>query len=264
MWRKTIGAMAAIVLVAGLAANADDEQADREAAERERIADREAAEREKRADKEAAERERIADREANEREKRADQEAGEAERRRDREAGNRPRRRGDDAVRDEGPRRPPQPPRGPRGPEEMMQRMMPGGPGTGPRGMRGMIMPGMPGMQGMPGMGMPFDDERLRENDPEMFELEQNDRRLERESQELAEQYRRASDGPARDEIRGKLRDTVARHFKMRQQRRELEVKRIEAQLDRLRGSLERRSKDADAIIDRRMSQMLGESDADF
>ena len=141
--------------------------------------------------------------------------------------------------------------------------MMPGGgmmqgmPGM--QGMRGM----MPGM-GMPGMGMPVDDDRLRENDPEMFEMEQNDRRLERESQELAEQYRRAPEGPAREEIRGKLRDTVARHFKARQQRRELEVKRIEAQLDRLRGALERRSKEADAIIERRMSQMLGEADADF
>jgi len=123
----------------------------------------------------------------------------------------------------------------------------------------------MHGMGMMPGMmGMAPGGDRLRETDPEMFELEQLDRRLDRESHELAEHYRRTPQGPAREEIRGKLREAVTRHFKARQERRELEVKRIEAQLDRLRGALERRSKEADTIIDRRMSQMLGEEDAEF
>lgn len=124
--------------------------------------------------------------------------------------------------------------------------------------MRGM-MRGMEGM--MPDM---YNPERMRAADPEMFELEQNDQRLDRESHELAEQYRRAPEGPAREEVRGKLRETVAKHFKARQERRELEVKRLQAQLERLRGALEKRSKEADAIIERRMSQLLGEEDSGF
>jgi hypothetical protein len=38
----------------------------------------------------------------------------------------------------------------------------------------------------------------------------------------------------------------------------------LEAQLERLRGALEKRSKDADAVIDRRISQLLGEEDFGF
>lgn len=148
----------------------------------------------------------------------------------------------------------------------MMEGMRRGGIGARP-GAEGMMqgMGGMPGMGGMMGMGgMAMDEQRLRESDPEMFELEQNDRRLDRESHALAEQYRRTPEGPAREEIRGKLREAVGRHFKARQERRELEVKRLEAQLDRLRGALERRAKDADALIDRRMSQLLGDEDFGF
>jgi hypothetical protein len=125
--------------------------------------------------------------------------------------------------------------------------------------LRGM-MPGMMGPEGMmSGMRV-----RMREADPEMFELEQNDERLDRESHELAEQNRRAPEGPARDELRAKLKQTVARHYKARQERRQLEVKRLEAQLERLRGALEKRSKDSDAIIEHRVSQLLGEDDFGF
>jgi hypothetical protein len=145
--------------------------------------------------------------------------------------------------------------------------------GMGMGGMQGMMNPkmgpGMGAMMGGPGMGMGMMDgmspmDRLRDTDPEMFELEQNDQRLDRESRELAEHYRRAPEGPAREELRHKLKETVAQHYKSRQSRRELEVKRLEAQLERLRGALEKRSKDADAVIDRRVSQLLGEEDFGF
>jgi len=128
--------------------------------------------------------------------------------------------------------------------------------------MRGMMMgPGMDAaerMDGRPPM------ERLRETDPEMFELEQNDQQLDRASHELAEQYRRAPEGPARDELRARLQESVKQHFKTRQMRRELEVKRLQAQLERLRGAVERRAKDADTIIEQRVSQLLGEEEFGF
>jgi hypothetical protein len=142
----------------------------------------------------------------------------------------------------------------------MGERMM-----GGPPGMRGMP-PGMPGMHPEEAMrrGMHPDEAMRREADPEMFELEESDRRLDHESHELAEHYRHAPEGPAREEIRGKLQEVVARHFKVRQERRELEVKRLQTQLERLREALERRSKDSGAIIDHRISQLLGEEDFGF
>jgi hypothetical protein len=185
-----------------------------------------------------------------------------AEQRRDAEA----------AERERG--RPDRPPRGRARGEAMMPggtgAMMPGGTGAMmPNGMRGMMgrargMMWPEGMEAAERMDGRSSLERLRETDPEMFELEQNDQRLERESHELAEQYHRAPEGPARDAFRAKLQETVTRHFKARQERRELEVKRLQAQLERLRGAVKRRAKDADAIIDRRMSQLLGEEDFGF
>lgn len=199
MWRKKTRMMAAaMVLSASLAAFADEEPGQR--------AKTEAA---------AAEQSEREARESSERERREDQEAAERERRRDQETSQGERRRGDDNARDDA-RRQPQPPRG---------RMRRGD--VAPNGMMP-AMGMMPGMMGMPAeygmmpgmMGMAPGGDRLRETDPEMFELEQLDRRLDRESHELAEHYRRTPQGPAREELRGKLRDVVQRHFKARQERR--------------------------------------------
>ena len=238
---KTMTMAAAILLALGLTARAEDEQ------DVSRTPEAETAE--QRRDTEAAERERRRDREAAQQERRRDAETAEGERRRD-EVVDRDRERINPVRRGRA-----------RG-QGAMPRMQ--GPGAMP-GMPG-GMPRMPGMMMGPGMdmgGMPSLP-RLRESDPEMFELEQNDQRLDRESHALAEQYRRATEGPARDELRAKVQETVKQHFKARQERRELEVKRLQAQLERLRGAVERRAKDADTIIEQRVSQLLGEEEFGF
>ncbi|HEV7221173.1 MAG TPA: hypothetical protein VGN42_00630 [Pirellulales bacterium] len=250
---KTIAmAAAAMVLTLGLTARADDDEG-RRAPEAGAAQDRESKARDGDA------------RKGDEREWRNDRYAAERERRQDREAGDDGRRRDENPPGEPG-RRQPVPPAG-RG---QMRPQRPGGgsmrDGMGMGGMQDMMNPKMgPGMGAMmgggPGMGLM---ESLRETDPEMFELEQDDQRLDRESRELAEHYRRATEGPARGELRHKLKETVAQHYKTRQSRRELEVKRLEAQLERLRGALEKRSKDAEAVIDRRVSQLLGEEDFGF
>ncbi len=232
---NTIMMAATICLALGLAARADEDEGGRRAPE--------AGAPERKRDEDASQRERQRDREAADNERRGDRDAGERERRRD-----------------EGRSESRAPLRGPVPPEESRRRITGGGRmGAMRMGMEGM-MPGMMGPEGM----MSGMRARMREADPEMFELEQNDERLDRESHELAEQYRRAPEGPARDELRAKLKETVARHYKARQERRQLEVKRLEAQLERLRSTLEKRSKDSDAIIEHRISQLLGEDDFGF
>ena len=232
---NTFTMAATICLALGLAARADEDEGGRRAPQ--------AGTAERKGDEEAGQRDRQRDREAAANDRRGDRDGGERERRRD-----------------EGRAVPRAPQRGLVPPEETQRRMTGGGRmGAMRMGMEGM----MPGMMGPDGMmsGMRV---RMREADPEMFELEQNDDRLDRESHELAEQYRRAPEGPARDELRAKLKDTVSRHYKARQERRQLEVKRLEAQLERLRSTLEKRSKDSDAIIEHRISQLLGEDDFGF
>lgn len=144
---------------------------------------------EQRRDTEATERERRRDREAAQQERRRDAETAEGERRRE------------EADRD---RERPNPFQRGRARGEGMTPRMPGLGGMRGMGgpMRGMMMgPGMDAaerMDGRPPM------ERLRETDPEMFELEQNDQQLDRASHELAEQYRRACELPGQRVCRAK------------------------------------------------------------
>ena len=154
-----------------------------------------------------------------------------------------------------------------------------GGPGMGPfnrpgspdgpqpgdvRG--GMLMPPMPGQQFGPGQMVgpprwPHNDwQSLEQNDPEMYKLLQADFNLERQSQELAIQYRQAPQDQ-REAIKQKLEKLVAEHFEARQQRRLLELKRLEEELKRLRESIDKRKEAEPQIVNRRVSELLGLQD---
>jgi hypothetical protein len=50
----------------------------------------------------------------------------------------------------------------------------------------------------------------------------------------------------------------VTKHFDVRQQRRELELKRMDEQLQRLRDAIKKRQDSRQRIIDRRVSELVG------
>lgn len=102
--------------------------------------------------------------------------------------------------------------------------------------------------------------EQLKELDPEMYELEKADRELERQSLELSEKYRRAP-RDKRETIQTQLAEAVAKHFDVRQSRRELHLKRLTEELEKLRRSIEGRSDIRDQIIGKRVSELMGEAD---
>lgn len=108
------------------------------------------------------------------------------------------------------------------------------------------------------------DAERLKQEDPEMFALVKADSEMENQTRQLVDQYRRADNDTDREQIRGKLTAIVENHFAVRQQRRELEVKRLEAQLDRLRNSLKKRTEERQKLIDEHLNRLLGDDEAGF
>lgn len=142
-----------------------------------------------------------------------------------------------------------------------------GGMPHGPGGMAPMGMPGaMPGaMPGMPAMGMPLgpprwphgDWQSLEQNDPEMHKLLQADYALEKQSQELVLQYRQAPQDQ-RETLKQQLEKVVTEHFESRQQRRRLELKRLEEELQRLRESIDKRTEAQSQIVNRRVAELLG------
>jgi hypothetical protein len=117
--------------------------------------------------------------------------------------------------------------------------------------MRG-LMDGLHGFDGLP-------DEARRE----MLELE-------RRSQELAAEARRA-EGGERDELERELDEVLAQLFDVRGQMREAQAERLEERAERLReeaGALREALRDRDrerrALIDERKRELLGEPGADW
>lgn len=107
--------------------------------------------------------------------------------------------------------------------------------------------------------------EHLKESDPEMYEVYKQDDELERETFRLADAYRKSGGKEEnREKVRKQLKEVVEKHFKIRQQRREYELKRLEDQLDRLRKSVKMHQEKSDAVIERRLSALLGEDGLEF
>jgi len=160
------------------------------------------------------------------------------------------------------------PPEGPRGPEQPFGRRGPGpgggpGPGFGPEGVGPQGPMGPRGPMG-PGPRGPWgEQEGMGRGDPEMHRLMLEETELDRRSHELAAQYRRAPTAE-KEELKKQLAEVVANQFRVRQERRMLELKRIEEEVKRLRESIERRNEAQDKIIERRVAELLGLDDLQF
>lgn len=90
----------------------------------------------------------------------------------------------------------------------------------------------------------------------------QDDRDLERQTRDQAEQYRRA-DKDEQAKIKAKLTEIVDKHFAVRQQLRSLEVKRLEQQVKQLRERIDQREKDRKDIVVKRITELIGTDDAE-
>jgi len=104
--------------------------------------------------------------------------------------------------------------------------------------------------------------EYLKKNDPARYEREIKIRDLERQSRELSESHRQTPDEAARKTMRANLSNVIAQLFDLREMNRQDEVKRMEADLKRLKETLEQRQKNRVNIIERRIQQLTGEAGA--
>jgi hypothetical protein len=100
----------------------------------------------------------------------------------------------------------------------------------------------------------------LEEDDPEMYALVVEDSKLERETLAAAGRLRRAKP-EERAKVNAELADVVARHFAARQKRRELQLKRMEEEIQRLREAIAARHEAREKIVAERIQQLIGEHD---
>ena len=97
-------------------------------------------------------------------------------------------------------------------------------------------------------------------HDPERAKLMKAEADLDRQTFEAVAQYHRASDDQ-RDKIKEQVTQLVNKQFDVRQQVRSLELKRLEEQLSGLRKAIDRRNKDRKEVVEKRVSELLGQPD---
>jgi hypothetical protein len=148
----------------------------------------------------------------------------------------------------------------------------PGMMGEGPmggRGERGAFMGGRDQPMGPPGTRNPLlgpgpfgfrDRGSLEKSDPEMFKLFKEEMDLDRKTRELAHNYRQASTSQ-RDEIKKEIEKLVDQQFEVRQQHRQLGLKRFEEELQRLRNAIEQRNKARKQIVEKRVAELVGQEE---
>lgn len=142
--------------------------------------------------------------------------------------------------------------------------------------------PGMPGTPGMPGMpnlpqGGPQNwppgflggrdnrrFEELKQYDPEMYELEKSDADLERQTFELSQRFR-SIPRDQQEAVKKQIAEVVEKHFDVRQARRQLQLKRLQEELEQLRTAIDRRNQIRAEIVQRRVAELTGQtSELDF
>lgn len=107
----------------------------------------------------------------------------------------------------------------------------------------------------------------LRERDPAMYRLRVADQRHKVETLRLVHQLRRAQrrdEAPARPrELRAKLRDRVNEHFEVRQRMRRHELEQLAERIEQLRAELQRRQTNRDQLISRYIEALVNRERGD-
>jgi hypothetical protein len=92
--------------------------------------------------------------------------------------------------------------------------------------------------------------------DPEMTELLKKEDELDSRANDLAAQYQRAGSAE-KDKIQKQIEETVNKQFDVRQQRRKLQLDRMQKELEDLRTLYENKNTSRDSLIKGRVQQLL-------
>jgi hypothetical protein len=97
--------------------------------------------------------------------------------------------------------------------------------------------------------------------DPEMAKLEEADAAAGKKVSEIVKQLKAAGGNDQEAELSSKLKQAVDEHFAVRQAKRELELSRLEARLEKIRETIAKRNEVREEIVNRHISELLGEAD---
>jgi hypothetical protein len=99
------------------------------------------------------------------------------------------------------------------------------------------------------------------DNDPEMAKLAADELELAQNADEVLAQFVAADKADDQKRFKSDLREALAKQFDVQRQRRELELKRIEERVQKLRDQIKKRNDARETIIDRRLEQLTNEAE---
>ncbi|MEW6279526.1 MAG: hypothetical protein AB1758_12935 [Candidatus Eremiobacterota bacterium] len=105
---------------------------------------------------------------------------------------------------------------------------------------------------------------QMKEEDPEGYQLGLEELKLDGRVRKLARAYTQTQDKEQRAALRKQAEEAVARLFDIRQQNRRRHVERMEKELARLKSQVDERQKKRQAIVERRVEEVLSDPDLEW
>lgn len=100
----------------------------------------------------------------------------------------------------------------------------------------------------------------MKEADPDEFQWQKKHLKQRTESHELVDQYFEATDAD-KPQIKTKIKEQLSELFDLKHKHQQQRVKRAEKKLTKLQRRLERRVKNRDQIIEKRLNELLSDYD---
>lgn len=101
----------------------------------------------------------------------------------------------------------------------------------------------------------------LKRRDPERFRQQQQMAEMERQTVELGQKIRRATDEDIKKAAGTELKEVLTKLFDLRQQERERSLQQLEREVKEVRAALEKRKAKRDEMIQRRFDQLTGKTE---
>ncbi|MBI5818074.1 MAG: hypothetical protein HZA88_03735 [Verrucomicrobia bacterium] len=101
----------------------------------------------------------------------------------------------------------------------------------------------------------------LKRRDPERFRQQQQMAEMERQTVELGQKIRRATDEDIKKAAATELKEVLTKLFDLRQQERERNLQQLEREVKEVREALEKRKAKRDEMIQRRFDQLTGKTE---
>jgi len=102
---------------------------------------------------------------------------------------------------------------------------------------------------------------RMKEKDPEQYEILKAADELETAARKLTQDYKNATEEKEKKQVKTELTTALNKLFDLKQQKGAQNIEKLEEKLTKLKSHLEKRSAQKTAIVERRLNELIGKAE---